>query len=1165
MSVHFILGRAGSGKTSAVIHEIREKLLDNPTGDPLVYLVPDQMTFQSEYDLINTPGLGGMMRAQVFSFTRLAWRVLQETGGMSRYHLNNVGINMVLRKIIEQRKTELKVFSRASEKTGFITQMEEMIAEFKRYCISGENLSEATLEVNTDANQVLADKLHDLKLIYDDLELHLSSKYVDSEDYLRLLAEKIKASSYLEDAEIYIDGFHSFTPQEYEVLGQLMRKCKSVTIALTVDKRYDDHPPHELSLFRMTGQTYQTIRELARENKIEIEEPLLVLKESFGFAEAPSLAHLERNFDTRPTVPFHSEADISIGQAVNRRAEIEGIAREIRKLVREDNYRYRDIALLVRNSNDYHEMIETIFKDYELPFFIDQKRSMLNHPLIEFIRSSLEVITGNWRYEAIFRCVKTDLLFPISENKHRLREEMDKLENYCLEYGIQGSRWITKDRWTYKKLRALENTDFGQTDKEKAIEDKLNSLRDMIVQPIVALQQRLKKAQDGRGLCEALYLFLEELNIPAKMEELKIEAEEKGNLGEAREHDQVWKAVIDLLDQFVEIMPTEQVSLKLFSNMLESGMESMKFALVPPAIDQVLVASLERSRFSNIKCTFIIGANDGVIPAKPKDDGVLSESDRDRLSERGIKLAPGSRELLLDENFLIYNALTSAAHKVYVSYPLADEEGKALLPSVILGRLKDLFPSIQYKFYVNEPAELSIEEQLLYAVNPSVALSYLTAQLQTWKKLYPVEPLWWDIYNYFMKHEQLKGQAKHVLGSLFYKNTPEKLSPDLSKELYGETIQGSVSRMEVFQGCPFSHFVSYGLGLKERNVFRLEAPDIGQLFHAALKQIADMLHARKLDWRDLTKEQCNQLAIEAVDLLAPRLQREILLSSNRFQYIKRKLQHIISRASGILSDHAKASGFAPLGLEIDFGKKGPLPPIQVDLDNGSKMELIGRIDRVDKAESSKGILLRIVDYKSSQKSLNLSEVYYGLALQMLTYLDVVITHSKDWIGDKATPAGVLYFHVHNPMISSKTAMSEDSIEEEIFKRFKMKGLLLGDEEAVRLMDQNLETGYSQIVPAAIKTKGGFYSTSAIASEEDLGHLRTHIRGIFKNIGNRITQGNVDINPYKLKDKTPCTYCSYKTVCQFDQSVEDNDYRVLVQEKNDDVLEKVRKGGTSLEF
>ena len=1164
MSLHFILGRAGSGKTFTCLHEIREKLMEDPTGSPIVYLVPDQMTFQSEYDLINTPGLGGMMRAQVFSFTRLAWRVLQETGGMSRYHLNNVGVNMVLRKIIEHRKKELKVFSRASEKSGFITQMEEMIAEFKRYCIQADELHKPINQFSTEKNQVLVDKLHDLQLIYDDLEKHLFDKYVDSEDYLRLLAEKIPNSTYLKDADVFIDGFHSYTPQELEVLGQLMKKCKSVTITLSVDKRYDDHPPHELSLFRMTGHTYQSLRTLAQELKVDMPEPSVVLKENPRFINSPSLAHLERYYDSRPTVPYNGAADVTICQAVNRRSEIEGVAREILKLVRDKGYRYREIALLVRNSSDYHEMIETIFADYRIPFFIDQKRSMLNHPLIEFIRSSLEVITGNWRYEAIFRCVKTDLLFPIDQKKIALREAMDKLENYVLEYGVQGSRWTNQERWVYRKLRGLEDEAFGQTDKELEFEVKLNQLRSMIVGPILSLQKRLKKAQDGRGMCEALYLFLEDLKIPEKMEALRNDAEAAGLLGEAREHDQVWKAVIELLDQFVEIMANEKVSLKLFTSMLDTGMESMRFALVPPAIDQVLVASLERSRFSNIKCTFIIGANDGVIPAKPNDEGVLSEQDRELLAEGGIKLAPGSRELLLDENFLIYGALTSASEQLHISYPLANEEGKSLLASVILSRLKDLFPSINMKLFVNEPAELDSNEQALYAVNSDVSLSYLTAQLQAWKRLYPIDNLWWDVYNYFINDETLREKAKHVLGSLFYKNETKKLPQQITKELYGDHIQGSVSRMEVFQGCPFSHFASYGLRLQERNIFRLEAPDIGQLFHAALKQIADALHKQKLDWRDLTNDQCHQLAIEAVETLAPRLQREILLSSNKYHYIKRKLQDIISRASRILSEHAKASGFAPIGLELGFGKNGPLPPISFTLENGTTMELVGRIDRVDKAESSKGVLLRVVDYKSSQKNLNLSEVYYGLALQMLTYLDVIVTHSKNWIGTETTPAGVLYFHVHNPMINSKTAMAEESIDEEIFKRFKMKGLLLGDEEAVRLMDQTLDTGHSQIVSAALKKDGSFYSTSAVASEADLGHLRNHVRNVFKGIGNRITEGVIDIAPYKLKDKSPCTYCSFKSVCQFDQSLEENNFRILTQEKNDVVLEKIRKGGESFE-
>jgi len=1157
MSLQFILGRAGAGKTYTCLQQIREKLFENPTGDPIVYLVPDQMTFQSEYDLINTPGLGGMMRAQVFSFTRLAWRVLQETGGMSRYYLDNVGINMVLRKIIEQRSQELRVFAKAAEKKGFIAQVEEMMAEFKRYCISPDFI-ESKRHIMSEDNPVLTEKLSDLQVIYQDLEAQLIQKYVDSEDYLRLLAEKISESAYLQQAEVFIDGFHSFTPQELEVVGQLIQTCKKVTITLTADKPYDDYPPHDLNLFRMTGTTYQRVKKMASDLQVNIEKPIL-LHFPRRFESSPSLAHLEMNYDSRPTVVFDGQTDITLYQAANRRAEIEGIAREIQSLVRDGSYRYRDIAILVRNSTEYHDIISTIFYDYQIPFFIDQKTSMENHPLIELIRSSLEVLLGNWRYEAIFRVVKTDLLFPLEESQAMLREEMDKLENYVLEYGIHGYKWTMKDRWTYKRFRALEGEELPQTDREIEMEESINQLRQLITEPLMKLQSRLKKAKNGREMCEALYIYLNELNVPEKIENLRNQAEAEGELSTAREHDQVWQAVLDLLDQFVEIMAEEKVSLKLFSSMLETGMESMRFALVPPAIDQVLIASLERSRYSNIQCTFIIGANDGVLPAKPNEDGLFSGEDRELLQDAGMQLAPSSRELLLDENFLIYGALTSASKKLFVSYPLANDEGKALLPSIILKRLRDLYPSINTRYLVNDPSELSDQEQLSYLVNDDVALSYLTSQLQAWKRSYPISSLWWDTYNYLVTKEDKQTVTKQLIQSLFYKNESKALPKDLTGQLYGDHIQGSVSRMEMFQGCPFSHFANYGLKLREREVFRLEAPDIGQLFHAALKQIADTLKMRKLEWQDVTKEECDKLAMEAVEMLAPRLQREILLSSNRYHYIKQKLQSIISRASKILSEHAKASGFAPIGLELDFGKNGPLPPIRLELDNGNTMELVGRIDRVDKAEGSKGLLLRVVDYKSSQKSLNLTEVYYGLALQMLTYLDVIITHAKEWIGMSATPAGVLYFHVHDPMINTKTELPLDSIEEEIFKRFKMKGLLLGDEEAVRLMDQTLDSGHSKIVSAALKKDGSFYSNSSIASQEEFEHLTRHVRKTFKNIGTNITNGVIDIAPYKLQEKTPCTFCSFKSVCQFDQSLSENRFRVLANEKKEFILDKLRKG------
>ncbi|MFY4774271.1 helicase-exonuclease AddAB subunit AddB [Metabacillus sp. RGM 3146] len=1158
MGIRFLLGRSGSGKTTQILNEIRTSLKSQPDGNPILFLVPEQMTFAMEYELVKTPELDGMIRAQVFSFTRLAWRILQETGGISRQHISTTGIQMLLRKIVEEEKQQFHVYGKASEKSGFIQHVESIMTEFKRYCITPEGLESHLMELAESpvrSEQALADKIHDLLQVYRQMEDQLDGKYVDSEDYLRLLSSQAAESVYLENADVYVDGFHSFTPQEYRVIEALMNKAKSVTFALAADKAFNLHLPHELHLFRMTGMTYHKLSEMAKLNNAEISETI-VMEELKRFQSSPSLYHLEQNYDARPVKEYLDKTDIMLAQAANRRSEIEGIARKIKGLTREGGYRYKDIAILVRNAPSYHDLLTQIFQDYEIPFFIDQKRSMLHHPLIELIRSSLETVTGNWRYEAVFRSIKTELIYPLESDRKIMREKMDELENHVLAYGIQGSRWTDGSRWIYRRFRNMEENAVV-TDEELEKEESLNALKELIVPPLRRMQSRIGKARTGRGKAEALYGYLEELEIPQKLEILRKEAEEKGNLLEAREHDQVWSAVIGLLDEFVEMMDEQKVSNSLFIDMLDTGLEALRFSIVPPAIDQVLIADLERSRFYGMKCSFIIGANDGILPAKPVEEGVLSEEDREVLNRSGMEVAPTAREQLLDENFLIYRALTSSGEKLFLSYPLADEEGKALLPSIVVKRISEIFPNIENVFYVNEPEVLPLDEQLSFIINPPVTLTYLAAQLQTWKRGYPVDDVWWDAYNYLMESDY-KARTRMVLGSLFYQNASKPLEENVSRELYGDHIQGSVSRMEMFRSCAFSHFASHGLKLRERQQFRLEAPDIGEMFHSALKMISEQLRDMKLSWRGLSKAQCEKLSGDAVEKLAPRLQREILLSSNRHTYLKRKLEKIIARAVTILSEHAKASEFTPIGLELGFGRGGSLPPLQFKLPNGCTMELAGRIDRVDRAESTRGILLRIIDYKSSEKTLNLSEVYYGIALQMLTYLDIVITHSADWLGVKATPAGVLYFHVHDPMVQSKSFLSLDKIEEEIFKKFKMKGLLLGDEETVQLMDLTLDGSSSQIVSAGLKKGGGFRSDSSIASEEEFSLLRNHVRNEFEKIGTDITNGTIDINPYKLKDKIPCTFCSFKSVCQFDQSLEENEYRVLKSEKNEEVLGRMRE-------
>ncbi|WP_064092203.1 helicase-exonuclease AddAB subunit AddB [Rossellomorea aquimaris] len=1153
MAVRFILGRSGTGKTYRILNEMKQSLLEQPNGNPIIYIVPDQMSFISEYELVNTPGLNGMIRGQVFSFTRLAWKILQETGGMSRYHLSTVGLNMMIRKIIDENKENLHIFTKASDKPGFIDHVEAMLTEFKRYCVKPEEIQEHI--ETSEGTKVLHDKLHDLELIYTKFEEKLFGKYIDSEDYFQLLADNVKNSELLKDAEIYIDGFHSFTPQEYLIIDQLIQHSHRVSIALTTNSEHQLGAMNELSLFRMTNETYHTLQDICYGAGKRVEEEILVKPIRY---KNEAMLHIERHFEDRPTVPLHETEDIVFIEAANRRAEVEGVAREIRKLARDKGYRYKDIAVLVRNSQDYRDKVETVFQDHDIPFFLDQKRTMLNHPLIELIRSTLEIMNSNWRYEPVFRAVKTDLLFPYQKNPTELREQMDRLENYVLAYGIKGDRWTRKDRWKYRRFRGLEGVDAPQTDREKQLEHEINELRLFISAPIIRLGKRLKKQSTGREFCETIYLYLEELDIPAKLERLRIEAEERGDLVAAREHDQAWSAVMDLLDQFVEMLGDEKTTMKKFSAILDAGIESMKFSLVPPAIDQVIIADLEKSRLGDIKAAFIIGVNDGVLPAKMNEDGVLSDEDREVLLNKGFQIAPSNRTKLLDEEFIAYKAFTTPSEKLFVSYPIANEEGKALLPSSFIKRLNEMFPGATKQLLINEPSELSEEEQLHYVSHPNVTISHLTSQLQLKKRNYPIFDFWWDVYNFYASSHEWKWHSQHILSSLSYQNKAKQLTEEASKDLYGDHILASVSRMELFHSCPFSHFASHGLKLRERDFFKLEAPDIGDMFHSALKWISEEVERHGLTWAALTKAQCLQLAKEAVLMLAPKLQHQILLSSNRHYYIAQKLEQIISRASLILSEHAKASGFIPVGVELGFGPNATLPPFQFQLRNGTKMELQGRIDRVDKAEDPNGVYLRIVDYKSSARDLDMTEVYYGLALQMLTYLDIVLTNSKQFVGKEAKPAGVLYFHVHNPMINSKKILTLDQIEKEIFKSFKMKGLVLGESDIIRLMDQTLDTGSSEIVSAGIKKDGTLSSRSKAASGEEFHYMRKHVRRLYESSGNRIISGETDISPYKLKDKTPCQFCSFRSVCQFDQSLDENEYRVLPTAKADDVLAKVRE-------
>ncbi|WP_240468602.1 helicase-exonuclease AddAB subunit AddB [Gracilibacillus sp. YIM 98692] len=1152
--LRFVIGQATSNKSDFCLEEIKTKLRQNPQGPPIIYLVPDQMTFQQEYRLLNSSEVNGSIRAQVYSFSRLAWRVLQQKGGATKKFITSTGIQMMLRKIVDQRTADWKVFQKAVEKQGFIEQLEDMITEFKRYCVTPDVLTEQLTHLDQFRHQSISEKalhhkLDDLYYIYEQLNHALQEAYIDSEDQLQLLTEKLENTDFLEETEIYIDGFHRFTPHELVVIEAMLKNAKNVTVTLTIDQA-ENVNPSTLDLFYQTKETYSQLKQMSQKWLI----PTDMLKLSVEDIDGDPFTHLDVYFDSRPAVPFDKKAPVQMAEAVHPRAEVEGAAQEILRLVRDEDYRYKDIAILLREPDVYHDLVTTIFQEYQIPVFVDDKRTMLNHPLIECIRSLLDIVEGNWRYDAVFRVLKTGFL-PAGEAQLN-QEAIDELENYVLEYGVRGRRqWLDEKDWVFQRFKGFDQQ--AQTDKELDIQKRINAYRRQVAHTLESVDQELRNADTIKDKAIALFTWLEQIGVPTQLETIRQLYDEEGRVEKGREQDQVWEAVIQLLEELTEVAGEEKIDMKRFRNIMESGFESLQFSHVPPSVDHVVTGSIDRSRMQGIKCALLLGVNEGIWPMKPSSDGLISEEERMLLADNGIRLAEGSKQQLLDDWFYVYLAFTLPSEYLYISYPISNEEGKQKVPSPLIKRVIELFPNQKERIILQDPEEMT--EASRFVTTPKKTRGALTAQLARKLRGYPIDPIWNHVLNWYVSQSKDQKINQSVLQSLFYQNKPVNLAKQTVNEMHDKELRASVSRLEMYHRCSYQHFARYSLGLEERRQYKLDAPDIGQLFHEALKQITEWIQKDERDFSSIYDDEARRYANRAIRQLSPILQHQILHSSNRYQYIQKKLESIIARATLVLSKQARNSQFAPVGLEVGFGYANQLDPLRIELPNDYTLLLRGRIDRVDQATQNEQLFLRIIDYKSSAKGLSLSEVYYGLALQMLAYLDVVLNNAEQWLGVQASPAGVLYFHVHNPMLSANDLMAEEQIEQELFKKFKMKGLLLEQEDVAKMMDTSLESGRSNIVPVGLNKKGAFYKYSKVAESDTFAQLQSYIRTLMEHAGVAITEGEVKLNPFQQKQQTACEFCSYRSVCQFDPTLTENNYRKLKELSDEEIMELVKRG------
>lgn len=1145
MSLKFIYGRSGSGKSYYCFQDIKRKIEEN-SDKKLILLVPEQFSFQSEKNLINYIGERAVSRAEVLSFKRMAYRVFNEVGGVTHRYMNESGKNMLLYSILNELTGELKIFNNAANKNGFVSTLSDIITEFKRYNLPPEMIKEYLEVAEEREDNILKGKLQDIYLIYSKFQDSIRKKFIDEEENLTILADKLKESKYFDGAYIWVDEFFNFTPQEYLVLEELLLKAEKVNITLCTGGLNEGERIDNLDLFLPVKNTEEKILEFVKRNNIKYEKPIkLNCDPCYRFKNSKELSHMEKNLFAFP-YKIHEKytEDICVFQALNEYSEIEYTARDIIKLVRDNGFRYKDIAVITGDLEGYQSLIKAVFTEYGIPYFIDKKVEVDNNPLVIFILSSLEVLNKNWNYESVFRYLKAGLV-------DIKREEIDIIENYVLANGIRGKRWIEEKDWDYKILYGFNLTEEKEEEEEEKLK-KINEIRRKITEPLIEFHNNIKGEITPKKMCLELYNFLEKMNISSKIESWIKYFKERNRLDKINEYKQIWDVAIGLMEQLVEVMKEEKLNSRTLENIFKSGFEQYELGIIPPSLDQVLVSSTKRLRSHEIKALYIVGTNDGVFPSVLDENGILSDLERENLRETGLEVAKDTKSTAFEEQFLMYVTLTTMSDYLRISYPIANEEGKTLRPSIVISRLRKIFPNLCEKSNV-----IKEEDDIEKISSPKPTFNEFISQLRVKEEGLELSSIWLSVYDWFMNNKEWKEKFINISQGFNHTNYAEIVDTRRVRKLYGSKLNMSVSRLEKFSQCPFAYFIRYGMNAKERKIYKVSTPDIGTLMHDVVESFSRHIEGKNISWEEIDRELCESFVSIMVDEKIKDMKGSILNSSPRYKHMTNRIKDILSKSMEVISQQISRGDFKPSAYELAFGFNGDFPPISIELSSGEKVNLIGRIDRVDKLENEDGTFIRIIDYKSGKQDFNLSDIYYGLQIQLLVYLDALLQEIEDSAKKEVNPAGILYFNMDDPLISTKKEITKEEAEKEILKKLKLKGLVLKDANIIKAMD-NLISGYSDIISVRVNKDGSPSKNSSVADLEDFQLLRKYVRKLIVELCEEMLEGNISIKPYKKNNYTPCGFCDYSSICQFDTSIKGSQYRFINDKKDDEVLQCIRE-------
>ena len=1115
MGLRIIYGKPGSGKSQFCFSEIA-KLIDKK--ESIFIITPEQFSFTAERKLMEAVNKNAVINAEVITLTRMAYRVLNDIGGEIKQSLSKCGKAMLVYSILNKYKKELEFLGKSDENIDLVIRT---ITEFKKHGITINNLKD---EMEKTQDAYLKTKLSDMILLYENFENKIVDNYIDDTDLLTILAKHLDEVEFIKNSIIYIDEFAGFTHQEYEIIKGLIRYAKQVNITICVDNLNPAINP-DTDIYYSNKITLYKLIDLVNENNFKLEEPVF-LKDQYRF-KTKELKHLANNiYEIQSTKYEENVENIRLFLAKNPYSEIENIAKEIKKLVRDKKIRYKDISIITKNIDTYASLVRAIFKQYEIPVFIDEKRDLNQNIIIQYVLSILEILVKNFSSESVFSYVKLGFC-EIDE------DEIFKLENYCNKWGIKQNKW--------KKDFNIEAEDKS---KKQEVE-RLNELRKQIIMPLIELKESIKKEKTAINITKSLYEFIQNQKIEEKVISRISKLEEEKNIDLANEYKSSYQVLIEILDEIVLIFNEEKISLDNYSKILKIGLKNSGLGKIPGTQDQVTFGDVNRSRSHKVKNIFIIGLNDGSFPSINKDEGFFNDLDREELKQDGIELAKGTLEQLYEDNFNIYKAFTTAENQLYLSYVSTDSESKSLRPSMLINKIKKMFPKLI------EKSDVINKEYDLF--NKEVTYEELIENIDKIRNGESIDKIWYEIYNYYKSQNEWKEKLFEDLEGLKYSNLPNQIKKANIDKLYGNKLNTSVSQLERYRSCPFSYYLQYGLKLKEKEELKIQSFNTGSFMHETIDEFFEYVREEQILLTQIEEDKIKDTLENIKDKNLNLSKNYIFTATAKYKVLVKRLKRIVSKALKYIIETLIYSDFDIEGTEIEFNKKGKYPPIVLELDNGKKVEITGKIDRIDTADSDDGKYLRIIDYKSSSKNIDLNEVYAGLQIQLLTYTDAICK------AEDIMPAGVFYFSLLEQMIKADKKVSDEEIEDMIRKNFRMKGLILADVKIIKMNDNTLKTGSSKMVPAAITQSGTVNEkwTNGV-NKEQFKILQDYIDKTIKDISKEILSGKIDLKPYNKKGKTPCEYCSYKSICGFNTKQNGNQYNYIDKKSKDDLIKMMKQ-------